>query len=58
MKKWEYNLQDISGSFNISAEAIARSLDTLGEQGWELTCIWGHENSIYKYAIFKREKTS
>ena len=43
MTKWEYHVQDVAGE---EYEDIQATLNSLGEQGWELVCTTETEESV------------
>lgn len=52
MTKWEYHVQDVAGE---EYEDIQATLNTLGEQGWELVCTTETEESVCTIWL-KRQK--
>ena len=57
IQKWEYQVLTIGGIFGTKDEAIEETLNTWGEQGWEVTHVYTPENSGKVTIVAKRPLT-
>lgn len=57
IQKWEYQVLTIGFIFGTKDEAIEETLNTWGEQGWEVTHVYTPENSGKVTIVAKRPLT-
>jgi hypothetical protein len=57
LKKWEYRVQTIGGSFGTKDELIAETLNEWGEQGWEATQVYTPSGSGKVTIVARRPLT-
>ena len=57
LKKWEYRVQTIGGTFGTKDETIAETLNEWGEQGWEATQVYTPSGSGKVTIVARRPLT-
>ena len=57
LKKWEYRVETIGGTFGTKDELIAETLNEWGEQGWEATQVYTPEGSGKVTIVARRPLT-
>jgi hypothetical protein len=58
MKKWEYRVQTIGGTFGTKDEELEELLNEWGEQGWEATQVYTFSSRAGKVTIVARRPLS
>jgi hypothetical protein len=54
--KWEYRIEQLNLTMHGvgSTEDTTKSLNGLGQQGWEAVSVWYEDSGFGIYALFKR----